>query len=99
MLCRQFHPSRQNEEILEKVSPQLDERLQMRKLRIGFMCFLATLLVAFVAGCGQETITLPSVVSVTPAHGAANVALNTTITATFSQAMSSASINTDRKST
>jgi hypothetical protein len=94
MLCRQFHPSRQNEEILDKVSPQLDERLQMRKLRIGFMCFLATLLVAFVAGCGQETITLPSVVSVTPAQGAANVALNTTITATFSQAMSSASINT-----
>jgi methionine-rich copper-binding protein CopC len=66
----------------------------MRKFRIGFMCFLATLLVAFVAGCGQETVTLPSVVSVTPAQGSANVAIGTTITATFSQAMSSATITT-----
>jgi hypothetical protein len=94
MLCRRSYPSRQNEEILDKVSPQLDERLQMRKFRIGFMCFLATLLVAFVAGCGQETVTLPSVVSVTPAQGATGVPINTTVTATFSQAMSSASINT-----
>jgi hypothetical protein len=92
-LCRQ-HPGRQNEEILDKVSPQLEERFQMRKFRIGFMCFLATLLVAFVAGCGQETVTLPSVVSVTPAQGSANVAVGTTITATFSQAMSSATITT-----
>jgi|CZKF01.1.fsa_nt_gi hypothetical protein len=65
----------------------------MRKFRIGFMCVLATLLVAFVAGCGQETVTLPSVVSVTPAQGSANVAVGTTITATFSQAMSAASIS------
>jgi hypothetical protein len=66
----------------------------MRKFRIGFMCFLATLLVAFVAGCGQETVTLPGVASVTPAQGSANVAVGTTITATFSQVMSSATINT-----
>jgi hypothetical protein len=92
-LCRQ-HPSRQDEEILDKVSPQLEERLQMRKFRIGFMCFLATLLVAFVAGCGQETVTLPGVASVTPAQGSANVAIGTTITATFSQVMNSATINT-----
>jgi len=65
----------------------------MRKFRIGFICFLATLLVAFVAGCGQETVTLPSVVSVTPAQGSVNVAVSTTITATFSQAMSAASIS------
>jgi len=65
----------------------------MRKYRSGFVCFLATLLVALVAGCGQETVTLPSVVSVTPAQGAANVAINATISATFSQAMSAASIN------
>ena len=65
----------------------------MRKYRIGFMCFLATLLVVFVAGCGQETVTLPSVVSVTPAQGSTNVAVNATITATFSETMSSASIN------
>ena len=57
------------------------------------MCFLATLLVAFVAGCGQETVTLPSVVSVTPTQGLANVAVGTTITATFSEAMSAASIS------
>jgi hypothetical protein len=94
MLCRQFPPSRQNDELLDKVSPQLDERLQMRKFRIGFMCFLATLLVAFVAGCGQETVTLPSVVSTTPAQGSANVAVNATINATFSEAMSAASIST-----
>jgi hypothetical protein len=66
----------------------------MRKFRIGFMCFLATLLVVFVAGCGQETVTLPSVMSVTPAQGSANIAVGTTITATFSQAMSASSINT-----
>ena len=66
----------------------------MRKYRIGFMCFLATLLVVFVAGCGQETVTLPSVVSVTPDQSSTNVAVNATITATFSQAMSAASITT-----
>jgi len=65
----------------------------MRKYRIGFMCLLATLLVVFVAGCGQETVTLPSVVSVTPAQGSANVAVSTTITATFNETMSSASIS------
>jgi hypothetical protein len=59
----------------------------MRKYRIGFMCFLATLLVAFVAGCGQETVTIPGVVSVTPAQGTVGVAVNTTVTATFSTAM------------
>jgi hypothetical protein len=66
----------------------------MRKYRIGFMSLLATLLVVFVAGCGQETVTLPGVVSVTPAQGSVNVAVSTTITATFSEAMSSASIST-----
>src|SRR5271157_3889999 len=65
----------------------------MRKYRIGFMSLLATLLVVFVAGCGQETVTLPGVVSVTPAQGSANIAVGTTITATFSQAMSSTSIS------
>jgi hypothetical protein len=37
------------------------------------VCFLATLLVALVAGCGQETVMVPSVVSVTPALGTADV--------------------------
>jgi hypothetical protein len=59
----------------------------MRKYRNGIMCFLATLLVVFIAGCGQETVTVPSVVSVTPAQGATSVAINTAVTATFSMAM------------
>ena len=66
----------------------------MRKYRTGFVCFLATLLVALVAGCGQETVMVPSVASVTPAQGTTDVIINATITATFSEAMSAASINT-----
>jgi hypothetical protein len=58
------------------------------------MCFLAALLAAFVAGCGQEMVTIPGVVSVTPAQGATNVAVNATISATFNELMSAASINT-----
>ena len=65
----------------------------MRNYRTVFTCFLATLLAVLVAGCGQETVTIPGVVSVTPAQGAVNVAVNATISATFSQAMSAASIN------
>jgi hypothetical protein len=64
----------------------------MRKIRIGFMCFLATLLAAFAAGCGQEMVTLPGVVSVTPAQGATSVPITTNVTATFSMAMSPGSI-------
>jgi len=64
----------------------------MRKYRIGITCFLATLLVALMAGCGQETVTIPGVVSVTPAQGATDVVINTTVTATFSMAMSPATI-------
>ncbi len=65
----------------------------MRKYRIGITCFLASLLVVFVAGCGQETVTLPGVVSVTPAQGATNVVTSTTVTATFSLAMSPSTIS------
>jgi len=57
------------------------------------MCFLATLLVAVVTGCGHETISVSGVVSVTPAQGATNVPVNAVISATFSQAMSASSIN------
>src|SRR5580692_1479496 len=64
----------------------------MRKYRIGITCCLASLLVIFFAGCGQETVTLPGVLSVTPAQGAVNVVTNTTVTATFSMAMSSSTI-------
>jgi len=65
----------------------------MRNIRLGFVCFLATLLIAVVAGCGQETAVIPSVTSATPAQGAVNVAVNTAITATFSEAMATASIS------
>ena len=56
------------------------------------MCLLATLLVVLVAGCGQETVSVPGVVSVTPAQGASSVVINTNVTATFSMAMNSSSI-------
>src|ERR1035437_9412712 len=64
----------------------------MRSYRIVITSFLATLLVVFVAGCGLETVSIPGVVSVTPAQGAMNVAINATISATFNMAMSPASI-------
>ena len=64
----------------------------MRNYRTLFVWFLAALLAVYVAGCGQETVSLPGVASVTPAQGATNVAVSTPITATFSMPMSSASI-------
>jgi Ice-binding-like/Bacterial Ig-like domain len=64
----------------------------MRKLRFGITYWLAALLVVFVAGCGQETVTVPSVVSTVPANGATGVAVNTPISATFSVAMNPSSI-------
>jgi hypothetical protein len=70
----------------------MDERIQMRNFRLGFMCLLTALLVAFVAGCGQETVTIPFVMSVTPTQGAKDVPITTNVTATFSQAMNPASI-------
>jgi hypothetical protein len=66
----------------------------MRNYRSGITCLLAALLVVFVAGCGQETVSLPGVISVTPAQGATGVLINTTVTATFSMAMNPASITT-----
>jgi hypothetical protein len=44
------------------------------------------------AGCGQEVVTTPTVLSTIPANGATNVVINTTISATFSMAMSSGTI-------
>jgi hypothetical protein len=64
----------------------------MRSYKSGITCLLAALLVFFIVGCGQETVTIPGVVSVTPAQGAANVLTNTTVTATFSMAMRAASL-------
>jgi len=59
----------------------------MRNYRVGIKVFLATLLVAILAGCGQEVVNVPSVVSTIPAQGATNVVINTPISATFSMAM------------
>jgi hypothetical protein len=58
------------------------------------MCFLATLGVFFIAGCGQETVTIPGVVSVTPTAGETGVIINTSVSATFSMEMDPASITT-----
>jgi hypothetical protein len=66
----------------------------MRKIRIGMTYSLAVLLVVLIAGCGQETVTVPSVVSTIPANGATNVAINTPISATFSMAMDPTTITT-----
>jgi hypothetical protein len=66
----------------------------MRKYRTLFVCFLAALLAVYVVGCGQETVSLPGVVSVTPAQGATSVVVSTPVTATFSVEMSSSSITT-----
>jgi hypothetical protein len=64
----------------------------MRKIRFGTTYWLATVLVVFIAGCGQETVTVPSVVSTVPANRATSVVVNTPISATFSVAMKPSSI-------
>ncbi|MGD0829691.1 MAG: Ig-like domain-containing protein [Terracidiphilus sp.] len=61
--------------------------------KIGITCLLTSLLAVFTAGCGQEAVTLPSVVSTTPTAGATDVVLNSTVTATFSMAMNPATIS------
>jgi hypothetical protein len=65
----------------------------MRKYRLGIKFWLAALLAVFIAGCGQETVVVPSVVSTVPANGATGVAINSTISATFSMAMNPATIS------
>ncbi len=64
----------------------------MHKYRVGFTCVLAAFLTVFVAGCGQETVTISGVVSVTPLQGATDVIINTPVTATFNLAMNPATI-------
>jgi hypothetical protein len=55
-------------------------------------CLLVAFLVAFIAGCGQEVVTAPLVVSTVPANGATNVVINTAISATFNMPMNAATI-------
>src|SRR5580698_2279058 len=64
----------------------------MRKGPIGINCLLVALMVTFMAGCGEEVATGPTVVSTIPANGATNVAIATTISATFSTAMNPATL-------
>lgn len=64
----------------------------MSKLRFRITCLLTALLVVFIAGCGQETVTVPSVVSTIPANGAVNVTVSTPISATFSMAMKASTV-------
>jgi hypothetical protein len=66
----------------------------MHKYRSGVTYGLAVLLVVLMVGCGQETVSLPEVVSVTPLQGATGVVTATTVTATFSVAMNASSITT-----
>jgi len=61
--------------------------------KVGITSFMATLLVAFLAGCGQETVIVPAVVSTVPAQGAVGVVVNTTISATFNMAMNPSTLN------
>jgi len=65
----------------------------MSKVRLGVMSWLVAFLLVFVAGCGEETVTVPTVVSTIPANGATDVVVNTLISATFSMAMNPASID------
>jgi len=65
----------------------------MRMFKVGITSFMATLLVAFLAGCGQETVIVPAVVSTVPAQGAVGVVVNTTISATFNMAMNPSTLN------
>src|SRR5580692_1011450 len=64
----------------------------MRKGPVGINCLLMALMATFMAGCGEEVVTGPAVVSTIPANGATNVALNTAISVTFSTAMNPATL-------
>ena len=70
--------------------------MQMRARRLGITGFLAALLFVGMTGCGKETVSsAPPVASaLAPSPGATGVAINQTVTATFSQAMNPATINT-----
>jgi hypothetical protein len=65
----------------------------MRTYRVGIAGFAAALLILFMAGCGKEVANVPTVISTVAAQGATGVAVNTTISATFSEVMSPATLN------
>ena len=70
----------------------------MRTPRLEIVRFFAALMIVLTAGCGKETVNIadttpPQVSSTTPAQGATTVALNTTITATFTKPMNPSTIS------
>ena len=69
----------------------------MRRYNNHTIWFAAFLLLIFSSGCcnpaAKPVLTPPTVISVAPLSGAAGVCPNTTVTATFSVAMNSTSIN------
>jgi hypothetical protein len=66
----------------------------MHKCRVWITYSLAALFIVFITGCGQEVVTVPFVLSTLPANGSTSVAINTPISAIFSQTINSASVTT-----
>ena len=66
----------------------------MRKLSLALSICFASILTVMVMGCGQETVTVPSVVSTIPTQGATNVAINTLVSATFNMPMKPSTFST-----
>jgi hypothetical protein len=69
----------------------------MRKATVRSIWILASLMVGLIAGCGREQTPSPAapvVVSTVPANGATGVPVTQVITASFNEAMNSATINT-----
>jgi hypothetical protein len=69
----------------------------MRTSRVAVIGFVASLLLLFAVGCGQETVSIPDttpplVVSTTPTAGATGVGIGATISATFSKPMNAGTI-------
>src|ERR1700734_3830486 len=71
----------------------------MHKCSVGITAVVAGLGVAFITGCGQETVNVPAVTplqvtSTTPASGATAVTVADAISATFSKTLNPATMNT-----
>ena len=64
----------------------------MRRFKVGVAILATALLAVIFAGCGQEVVTVPIVVSSSPAQAAVNVSINTSISASFSMPMNPSTI-------
>src|SRR5580700_3287189 len=69
-----------------------------RRTQSAWFLSALTLLVASIAGCGNEAVnvpdTAPYVLSTVPALGAAGVALNSSLSATFNKAVNCSTLTT-----